>query len=223
MKFEIFGKNMLPENETDNILWFAGLFEGEGTITIEVDFDEKSKFGVRIRPLVELVISLRDANAVNEVIKKLFPYRWITYTNKEHNTVRFVLKRKEDIKQFLAKTVQYFKLPTTKRKVILLQKIIEILEYKGKYRSKFGRNEMKTLLELSIELKKLQKRIKLRDKSIERLVNILTQLQMGEPLAVPDCSPDDGCKPEPMGRTGEPPKGNPRPLGRGGGQIYIIQ
>jgi len=34
----------------------------------------------------------------------------------------------------------------------------------------------------------------------------------------PKCSPDDGCKPEPMGRTDEPPKGSPRPSGRGGGQ-----
>ena len=25
----------------------------------------------------------------------------------------------------------------------------------------------------------------------------------------PKCSPDDGCKPEPMGRTGEAPKGAP--------------
>jgi len=31
--------------------------------------------------------------------------------------------------------------------------------------------------------------------------------KMGGPLTRPDCSPDDGCKPEPMGRTGEPLKG----------------
>ena len=31
----------------------------------------------------------------------------------------------------------------------------------------------------------------------------------------PDCPPNDGCSPEPMGGTGEPPWGN---LGRGGGQ-----
>jgi len=41
-------------------------------------------------------------------------------------------------------------------------------------------------------------------------------------LQLLDCPPDDGCEPDRWGRTGEPPKGNPSPLGRGGGQSYTI-
>ncbi|ADV64775.1 hypothetical protein Desmu_0461 [Desulfurococcus mucosus DSM 2162] len=38
----------------------------------------------------------------------------------------------------------------------------------------------------------------------------------------PDCPADDGCSPEQMRGTSEPPKGKP-PLGRGGGQMLSVR
>ena len=58
------------------------------------------------------------------------------------------------------------------------------------------------------------------DRDRVALLNIerKTLSKMGGALAPSTAPPGDRCKPESMGRTSEPPKGNPRPLGRGGGQ-----
>jgi len=57
------------------------------------------------------------------------------------------------------------------------------------------------------------------DRDVVAVLNIEKRalLKMGGPLAAPTAPPppNDGCSPEPMGGTDEPPQGN---LGRGGGQ-----
>jgi len=56
----------------------------------------------------------------------------------------------------------YFRLETARRKAELLLKIIDVLNFKGKHRSIFRDEDMEELLKLTMELKSLQKRQKLK-------------------------------------------------------------
>jgi len=150
--------------------WLAGLFEGEGTITLEIIYEEKSKFGIRIRPIIELTISERDVSVVEEILRKYAPFNWQIRGNKLHRIKRFILKDRCEVKEFLLAMLPYFRLETTRRKAELLLKIIDILDFKGKHRSRFRDEDMEELLRLTIELKSLQKRQKLKNKSITRLI-----------------------------------------------------
>lgn len=96
---------------------FVGLFEGEGTITVMVCLDKKSKIGIRICPLVELTIGKNDSEYLFNFVKKYAHFSWTIYIDDLHNTIRISLKNKKQVKEFLEMIKPYIRLPTTKYKI----------------------------------------------------------------------------------------------------------
>jgi len=167
--------------------YLAGLFEGEGTISIEIRREPRCRYGIRLFPYVEFTISLDDSIIIED-FKKYIHVNWLTVTKREHNVIKIRLRDQESIKQFIEILSPYFRLPTTQRKAEIMLKILSKM---GKHkRGGFSKNEFIELLNLTKELKSLQKKQRNRAKTkIDYLISKISS----EP-----------CEPADEGNGGKP-------------------
>ena len=162
---------MIPE-----LCYLAGLFEGEGTISIDVIKEPKTRYGTRLKPLVEFTISINDSTIVED-FKKHIPVNWLVVTKRECNAIKIRLRDQESIKRFIELLSPYFRLPTTKRKAEI---ILKILSKMGKHkRGGFSKEEFIELLNLAKELKSLQK--KTRNKVKTNIDDLISKISAEPP------------------------------------------
>ena len=53
------------------LCYLAGLFEGKGTISIDVIQEPKGRYGIRLKPLVEFTISIDDSIIIEDFKKHI--------------------------------------------------------------------------------------------------------------------------------------------------------
>ncbi len=158
------------------LCYLAGLFEGKGTISIDVIQEPKGRYGIRLKPLVEFTISIDDSIIIED-FKKHIPVNWLTVVRKKDNAIKIRLRDQESIKRFIERLFPYFKLPTTRKKAELMLKILSKV---GKHkRGGFSKDEFIELLNLTRELKLLQK--KARNRAKTNIDNLISKISCEPP------------------------------------------
>jgi hypothetical protein len=125
---------------------------------------------------VEFTISIDDSAIIKD-FKKHIPVNWLTVVREKDNVVKIRLRDQESIRRFIEYLFPYFKLPTTLKKVEFM---LNILSKMGKHkRGGFSRNEFIELLNLTKELKLLQK--KRRNRAKTNLEHLILKLKREPP------------------------------------------
>ncbi len=156
--------------DTQILNWLAGIFEGEGTITINVERDKHRRYGFRLSPRIMFTISLKDEHAI-KLFEEHIPVKWYKNYKKGKDLARIVIKKREDIITFLNILSPFFRLPTTKRKVELMMKFFELVK---RYK-RLSKEELIQALLIVKELRELQKRTQnMKKTDIDALIKELT-------------------------------------------------
>ena len=142
---------MIKENELNYI---AGLLDGEGYIGVRVMKNNHQRFGYSIQPIIAISVSRTDGSAIFE-IKKLLGMGTIDNKTRFQTTLR--IRKKSDVKRFIQLITPYVRFPSAKRKLALLNQIMDIL---GERYKRMTKEEFETITQLVIELRKLSKRTK---------------------------------------------------------------
>jgi len=142
---------MIGKNELNYI---AGLLDGEGYIGVRVIKHSYQRFGYRIQPAIVISVSRNDGSAIFE-IKELLGMG--TIDNRTRFQTTLSIRKKSDVKRFIQLITPCVRFPSTKRKLALLNQIMNIL---GEQYKRLTKEEFETVIQLVTELRKHSKRVK---------------------------------------------------------------
>ena len=143
--------------------YLAGIFDGEGTVSVQVFKDNRHRYGIRIKPYIQFAISKDDADVI-DLFKKYIPVKWVVGFYKSRNIIHIRIEDLDGIRKFIEVLSPYIRLPSTKKKVEIMSKILQKM---NKHRKPYSKEEFLELLMLAKELRMLQKR-----RNFKKITNI---------------------------------------------------
>ena len=139
-----------------DLAYTAGLFDGEGYFGVRFENHPEVRMKIRIAPIVTLGQNSQDFDSIYHYMTERFPDIFFgkPYHIRATNVKVLRIKRKDEVMQFIRLIKPFVLLPSTKKKIDLLEKIYEIAP---KYK-KVNKAEFKQLLLLVKELRTMSKR-----------------------------------------------------------------
>ncbi len=140
------------------IEYIAGLFDGEGCFDVEINRDNRMRLGLRIRPYISLGLGVQDAQILDEITEGFpsvsFDKRYVKAKDGGVKGVVIKLHSKKGAQEFIRAIKPYIRLPTNKRRLELLGKLLDL----AKPYKRLDDNEVKELWAIVNEIRALSKK-----------------------------------------------------------------